>query len=172
MLALHQVQVRRLLREARGYLELEMPQHALEALNRIERPGTFLGQLLYLRGEALRFLERYAEAIEPLNLAAEHNPSNLDIYLALGWCLKRLDRLPQAIEALERAAKFEPHKAIVQYNLACYWSLARQKEPALAHLKRALKIDDRYRDSIGDESDFDPLRDDPDFQALVGKCKV
>ncbi|MBS0209056.1 MAG: hypothetical protein JSS27_08900 [Planctomycetes bacterium] len=32
---------------------------------------------------------------------------------------------------------------------------------------RAIEIQPEYRDAIGDERDFDPLRADPDFQALT-----
>ena len=167
MTALHQIRLRRILREASGYLELEMPRQALETLDRAEEPGTFRGQTSYLRGEALRALERYAEAIEPLREAAALTPSNLSVYFALGWCLKRDQRLPEAIEALETAEKIAPEEALIHYNLACYQSLAGRKAAALACLSHALRLDARLRDNIGDETDFDPLRNDPDFRALI-----
>jgi hypothetical protein len=56
---------------------------------------------------------------------------------------------------------------VVQYNLACYWSLAGGKRRALDYLARALALDSRYRDMVHDERDFDPIRSDPEFQALA-----
>lgn len=163
----NRIRLQRILREVEGYLEIEMPQAALDALDRIKEPGTFRGQQLYLTGEALRALERYSEAIGPLEKAADLQPSNLRIWLALGWCHKRTGRLDLAIEALERAEEVAPEEAVVPYNLACYWSLAGKKDQALTYLSRAIAMDPEFRDRIHAESDFDPIRSDPEFRALT-----
>jgi tetratricopeptide (TPR) repeat protein len=163
----HRIRQQRILREAEGYLELHMPQGALDVLARMKEPGTFRGQQLYLTGEALRALEQYQEALAPLEEAADLLPSNIQVWLALGWCRKRTGRLDLAIQALEHAEEVEPNEGLVQYNLACYWSLAGKKQRALAYLSRAIAIDPHYRDLIGDEADFDPIRSDPDFRALT-----
>jgi Flp pilus assembly protein TadD len=94
-------------------------------------------------------------------------PSNLRVWLALGWCHKRNGRLDLAIEALQQAEEVAPSEAVVPYNLACYWSLAGNKDQALTHLSRAIAMDPEFRDRIGDEPDFDPLRSDPEFRALT-----
>jgi tetratricopeptide (TPR) repeat protein len=156
-----------LLREAEGYLELGLPQSALNVLDRMGEPGTYGSRQLYLRGEAYRAQDRFAEAIAALEEAAERTPSKIDIYLALGWCYKRTGRLDLAIESLEKGLEVEPGTAILHYNLACYWSLSGGKDQALTYLSEALRIDAHYRDLIAGETDFDPLRGDPDFQALL-----
>lgn len=163
----NRIRLQRILREVDGYLELGMAQTALDTLARIREPGTFRGQQLFLSGRALRDLERYQEAIEPLEQAAEILPSNLDIYLILGWCYKRSARLNKAIEALQRGEEVAPDDATIQYNLACYLSLAGQKHEAVAHLARAIAIAPDCRDMIGSEPDFDPIRSDPEFLALT-----
>ncbi len=144
-----------------------MPLTALEVLNRMKEPGTFRGQQLYLTGEALRALQRYQDALAPLQQAADLLPSNLRVWLALGWCYKRNNQLDLAIEALQRAEEVAPNEAVVPYNLACYWSLAGNKDQALNNLSRAISMDPNFRDLINDESDFDPLRSDPEFRALT-----
>jgi tetratricopeptide (TPR) repeat protein len=163
----NRVRIQRMLREAEGYLELNMPQIALDLLSRLTDPGTFRGQKLYLTGEAFRALERHADAIAVLEQAADLLPSNVHVWLALGWCRKRTGRLDLAINALERAEEATPEEAIVHYNLACYWSLAGKKQRALAYLARAISINSNYRDLILDEPDFDPIRSDPQFRALT-----
>ena len=72
-----------------------------------------------------------------------------------------------AIESLEEALAVEPNDALVHYNLACYWSLAKNKRQALAFLSRAIDLKDHYRTLVAAEPDFDPIRSDPAFQALV-----
>lgn len=168
MSARNRIRLQKLLRESEGYLELNLPQHALDVLARMEEPGTFKGQKHYLTGEAQRALERYPEAIANLEQAADLLPSNVHVWLALGWCRKRTGRLDLAIEALERAQEVDPKQAVVHYNLACYWSLAGKKARALEYLGRAISLEPRYRDLVGEEADFDPIRSDPDFQALTG----
>ena len=167
LLASNRVRIQRSLREAEGYLELSMPRTALDLLARLSDPGTFRGQKLYLTGEALRALDRHAEAIDALEEAADLLPSNIHVWLALGWCRKRTGRIDLAIGALERAEEVSPEEAIVHYNLACYWSLLGKKQRSLAYLSRAISLDSNYRDLLVDEPDFDPIRSDPEFRALT-----
>lgn len=164
----NRIRYQRLLREAEGYLELGLPRLAIEALDRMGEPGTFKGKQLYLMGEALRAQGRFSEAIEALEASAEKAPSKIDIYLALGWCRKRTGRLDLAVEALEKALEVDPNAPILHYNLACYWTLAGDKAHALSYLGEALRRDGDYRELINSETDFDALRNDPDFQSLIG----
>ena len=91
--------------------------------------------------------------------------------MAMAWCYKRTDQLPKAISAMERAYRIAPQESIVLYNLACYWSLAGNKTQCLSWLGRALRMNTVLLDLIATESDFDPLRHDPDFQHLVNLVK-
>lgn len=161
------IRIAQILREAEGYLELSLPRQALAALERAESSGLMNSHGLYLRGEALRELQQYAAAILPLTQAAELAPSNVHIWLAIGWCQKRNGRLDLAIEALQQAAEIDSQQAIISYNLACYWCLANNKRQALEHLARAFDLDPNYRDLVPNEHDFDGLRSDRDFQSLV-----
>jgi len=165
--ARNQIRLRQIERHAEGYLELGMAEHALDVLDRLGDAANLSPHCLYLRGEALRELGRYEEALRPLRRASEADPDNIHVWLAIGWCHKRTARVDLAIKALDRALEGEPANALIQYNLACYLSLAGQKQRALAHLSQALALDSRYRTLVHDEPDFDPIRSDPEFQALT-----
>jgi Flp pilus assembly protein TadD len=153
--------------QAEGYLELGMASHALALLERWGEGDALPEHVLYLKGQVLRELGRYREALEPLTRAAHCNPDNVSAWLALGWCYKRTGKLDRAIESLEEALSVEPNDALVHYNLACYWSLARNRKQALAYLAKAFDLQDEFRSLVADEPDFDSLRSDPAFQALV-----
>ena len=56
---------------------------------------------------------------------------------------------------------------VVLYNLSCYYALAGQKTQALSWLARALRMDADLRRLIPDETDFDPIRNEPEFIKLV-----
>ncbi len=88
--------------------------------------------------------------------------------MALGWCYKRIGRIDLAIESLEEAKSSKPNLAIIHYNLACYWSLAKNKSRALSeYLAHAFQIDPDYRELVHREHDFDPIRDDPEFRQMT-----
>ena len=163
-----------ILQQAEGYLELDMPEHALTALDRLAQrasieagESSLASHAWYLRGEALRCMDRYDEALGALEKAARFAPENSHVHLARGWCYKRTGQLQRAIDSLEQALQNDPDDALVVFNLSCYWSLAGQKGLALSFLARALEIDPSYRDRIEDERDFDPIRSDRGFQSLT-----
>ena len=159
--------LRRTIEEAEGYLELGMNEHALRAL---QRRGALVhgnGRACYLLGDTLRCLARFEEALLPLQRSADLLPDDIHVLMALAWCYKRTGQLGKAIESLERATQIDASEAVLHYNLACYWSLARNRSLALKYLSSALEIDVNLRDLIGSEPDFNPIRNDPDFIALT-----
>jgi len=161
------VRIRRQLDEAEGYLMLEMPRNALRILE--SRPDwplmTF--EASFLKGEALRCLNRHREALACLEEAAALRPDDVAVAPAQGWCYKRTNRLAEAVDALERASRQEPENALIHYNLACYWSVAGNAPRALEELATALRLKPEMRRLIADEDDFDRLRGDSAFEGLV-----
>jgi len=179
----NRIRRQQLLRQAEGYLELitlygerwtcaaavldTLATRAIETLERIDNPGGMKAQILFLRGQALRAMERFTDAVPSLREAAEYEPQNVHIRLALAWCYKRCRRLDLAIETLEEALEAEPEMAIVHYNLACYWSLAGNPKLAVSFLSQAFELQPDYREHVIREHDFDPIRNHPYFQALT-----
>jgi tetratricopeptide (TPR) repeat protein len=82
------VKALRRLTAADGYLDLGMAEHALQELAAIEEPGPLEAAVLYIEGEALKSLERYSEAIDRLQRAAELIPApyNRPAWLSLSEC--------------------------------------------------------------------------------------
>ena len=158
----------RLLEAARGYLTLEMPDHALRELRRIDSSEEDLFDLCQLKGESLRQKKEHEEALAVFSRALEERPDDLTVLMGMAWCFKRTDQLPHAISTIEQAYQASPKQPIVLYNLSCYFSLAGDKAQALSWLGRALRMEPSLRELIPDESDFDPLRNDPDFQFVIG----
>ena len=81
--------VRRLF-AAEGYLELQLPERAIQELDRIEEAGVLAPYASFLRGQAFRRLERYEEAINPLHEAARTIPApwNGQAWRDLGDCFR------------------------------------------------------------------------------------
>lgn len=75
---------------AEGFLELGMYDHALQELDSIEDRSDCAGPWLYLRGQSLQAMERYDEAIDSLNQAAQlfPFPHSKHIWHALSECCR------------------------------------------------------------------------------------
>jgi hypothetical protein len=73
-----------------------------------------------------------------------------------------------AIATAKPAVEAHPEFAGPLYNLACVESLAGHTEDAFAHLGQAVEQSPQFRDLAREDSDFDPIRDDPRFAELVG----
>lgn len=96
----------RRLAAAEGYLELEMPTYALAELDLVPDPGPFEPIAQLFRGEALQAQEKYAEAIQPLNRAAQMfpKPFNQRAFMALSNCYRHEGQDALADEAAAAAA--------------------------------------------------------------------
>jgi tetratricopeptide (TPR) repeat protein len=73
----------------------------------------------------------------------------------------------QAAEELSEAHEQFPDDAGVLYNLACAESMAGRKGEALVHLREAVDLDGDFRGLAEKDTDFDPIRDEPDFPSAV-----
>jgi tetratricopeptide (TPR) repeat protein len=163
----HRMQLDGASREAEGYLELGMASQALGSLQRRGKLVHADAHACYLLGEALRELDRHREAVYPLERSAKLDPTPTETWLALGWCYKRSGQLDQAVASLEQAVRRTPDDALVNYNLACYYSLAGRNLEALRRLKRAFDLDRTFRSMVTGEPDFAPMQSDPGFRMLL-----
>lgn len=90
---------------AEGYLEIGMPTYAIAELNRVAEAGPFEPIVQLFRGEALQAQEKFADAIAPLNRAAEMFPSpfNQRALMALSNCYRHQGQDRLADEAVAAA---------------------------------------------------------------------
>ena len=73
-----------------------------------------------------------------------------------------------AVGIIETLLAERPDDPRVLYDLACFESLAGRADDSLGHLRRSIELDPEYRDYARDDEDFDPIRADPRFGALLG----
>jgi tetratricopeptide (TPR) repeat protein len=74
-------------------------------------------------------------------------------------------------EAAERGRELvetHPEYPVLLYNVACCESLAGQTAEATEHLAQAIERSDNSRSLAAEDPDFDPIREDPAFVALMG----
>ena len=152
---------------AQGFLMLDLPDQALRELDQIDDASEQAFHYHLLRGEALRAKSEHRRALDQFLQAHAIDGTDLSPLMGMAWCYKRVDRLDQSIDTLRLAYESHPEVPVVLYNLACYYSLAGEKELALSWLGRALRMDRSFINLVPNEADFDPLRNDPDFAHLL-----
>jgi tetratricopeptide (TPR) repeat protein len=84
--------------------------------------------------------------------------------------LRPLYESGQYAEAADRGRELieaHPEYANVIYNVACCESLAGRTDEAIEHLRLAIDRAERFRSFAAEDSDFDPIRDEPTFKELV-----
>jgi hypothetical protein len=74
----------------------------------------------------------------------------------------------EAADRGQELIKAHPEYPALIYNVACCESLAGRATVAIEHLRLAIERADRFRSLAAEDSDFDPIRDDPAFSELVG----
>jgi tetratricopeptide (TPR) repeat protein len=71
----------------------------------------------------------------------------------------------------ERALELEPDESMLLYNVGCVFSLAGEIDRALDCIEKSVRSGLSYLDWLKQDSNLDPLRDQPRFQALLAQQK-
>jgi non-specific serine/threonine protein kinase len=134
----------------------------VQAILLIEMPLKRLGRLDEARAsqrEGIRRAERRLE-LDPHDSRA----------LSLGAvALVEEGEVDRALEWARRALASGPDETIVLTNVACMYARAGMKEEALSCLEKMFGRGIGKRDWIDNDPDYDPLRDDPRFQAMLAR---
>ena len=144
--------------------------HAVFELDgeRVDAPA---GTLVFARPGVKR--TAFAEEPETTLIALGGTPGQA--YEPDGWelwaPLRPLYEKGEYAEVADRARELvdaNPEYADLFYNLACVESLAGRPTDAVDHLRHAITMSERFRAYAKDDSDFDPIRDEPAFKELIG----
>ena len=82
--------------------------------------------------------------------------------------LYELGKYADAAAKGRKLIEVRPDQAYLYFNTACCESLAGQTAEAIEHLRQAVDRWDGCREMAKHDSDFDAIRDDRAFQAVVG----
>jgi hypothetical protein len=114
----------------------------------------------------------YAEEPETTILAVGATPGKA--YTPTGWelwapvgRLYQEGRYEEAADQGRDLAAAHPQYPELLYNTACCESLAGRSADAIEHLRLAIEASEVVRSYLATDTDLDPLREEPDFQALL-----
>jgi hypothetical protein len=105
-------------------------------------------------------------------IALEGTPGRA--YEARGWelwaplaPLYEAREFAQVADRLGALVAASPQYPMLFFNLACAESLCGRTSDALDHLRHAIEMSEEFRHSARDDSDLDPIRDEPAFKQLI-----
>ena len=123
----------------------------------------------YGRGVALFDLGRNEEAITSYDEAIAINSYKHEAWSNRGNALFDLGRNEEAIASYEEAIAIKSDYYQAWYNKACCYALWSRVETAIENLERAIELNLKYREKAKTDADFDSIRQDERFRALVGE---
>ena len=122
----------------------------------------------YGLGNMYRTLNRIDEAIAEYQTAIELDPMDAVTRTSLAGCLRKLGCEAEAAEHLKIARELIAKEN--EYNRACFEAICGNVDEALALLKVALEKKQTNLAWARRDPDFDNIRSDPGFKALVGEA--
>ncbi len=97
-----------------------------------------------------------------------YEPEGFELWAPLAP-LYQAGKYAEAADRGREVSEANPEYTGLLYNVACCESLAGRTEDAIEHLRLAIERSDRFRSLAAGDSDFDPIRDDAAFKALVDR---
>ena len=119
------------------------------------------------KGNALAGLGRHQEAIECCDRVLAIKPDHFSAWGIRGIALCNLGRFEEAQASYDEVLELQPKNNYTIYKKACCYALQGDVANALAYLQRAMALYPECQAMAQTDSDFDSLRQHPDFQALV-----
>jgi tetratricopeptide (TPR) repeat protein len=120
------------------------------------------------RGIVLSNLGRSEEALTSYDKALEFKPDRYETWNNRGVALGNLGRYEEEIASYDKVLELKPDCPDAFYNKACCYTLQTNTEAAIANLSRAIALSPgKYREMAKTDSDFDSIRDNEQFNALV-----
>lgn len=145
---------KQVLRAASGWLELGMPEDALEELGSLTGDEREDKRALELKLAAQMAKEYWNEASETARLLCTQAVDEPDYFLSAAFCLHETGDTEEARKWLLRGPQVLHEMAVFHYNMACYLWVLGEKERAKNHLAKALDMDESFLESAKADKDL------------------
>ena len=149
-------------------LHLERYEEALISCERAFKIDSKNDQALNNQALALSLLKNFEKAITAIDEAINLKPQEVLYRANRGIILARYGQYTEALADCEQAIKQNPKHEIGYYGKACCYALQGEIGQAIDNLQKAIDITPRRsRNEAKHNPDFDSIRDDERFRALM-----
>lgn len=111
--------------------------------------------------------KKYKEGVNEAEELLKKYPNNPDVYEYLGMNKFHVGYQKEGIELVKKSISLSTTKYREYYNLACLYSLSNNKKLAIETLKKALKLNSKYRKDIIKDEDFNNIKNSKEFKEIL-----
>jgi tetratricopeptide (TPR) repeat protein len=150
---------------------------ALSKLGRLEEAYASSKQALKIKpddhhswknqGFTLWKLGRLEEAVASYDKSLEIKPDSYEAWNNRGIALGNLGRYEEAVASYDKSLEIKPDNDAAWYNKAYTYALQGHVDQAIENLQQAINLNPEYREMAKTDLDFDKIRDDQQFKALI-----
>jgi len=123
----------------------------------------------YENGKIYNAKDDYNEAIHHINKAIELNPKYFDALYVRGGAYYNIGKYDEAIADYSKVIKIKPDTDAAYYFRALAYSKQGNKKNAIRDLSKAIQMDKFYAILADSPSNFEDMKNDPDFKKLISK---
>jgi len=127
---------------------------------------------LVARAIALLHLGHKDEALRRFERAAELHPDNVSAKTSLGWAYGLAGETAKARKVIEQLEAMAGTRYVSPLKIGSVAAGMNDRDLAFAQLEKAYGVRDPNLPFIGEESDYDPIRDDPRFRDMLKRLKL
>jgi tetratricopeptide (TPR) repeat protein len=122
---------------------------------------------LYEKARDLHRSGRLQEAMRLYRKTLSLDPNYMDALNNLGVIYIQSRMYPAARESFAKAIRLKPDYVDPHYNLACLDALQGRLRQSLAHLKKAVSLDQSVKEWAIKDADLRNLRGVPEFEKII-----
>lgn len=133
---------------------------AADELEAIAFTDRLLPEVLLARVELYVAAKQWSMVVDLARVLTKQRPEEERPWIALAYALRKQKQIAEARDVLLAAALLRGiTSAILNYNLACYYSPLGDQETAKDRLSRACKMDKTWKEAALDDRDLEALWD-------------
>jgi predicted Zn-dependent protease len=152
--------LKRLRQEVEGYLELDLPELADEAIADLSGRATDHPLVLDARLAVLMHRKSWPEAVEAGLTGCAAVPGRPGFFIHTAFCLHEMGRTEEAHLLLLSGPAALRKEPLYHYNMSCYLAVLGKAGEARQHLNEAFRLDESLRSFARSDRDLKGLWDE------------
>jgi tetratricopeptide (TPR) repeat protein len=145
---------KQVIRAAAGWLELGMPDDALDELNALDGDDRSDRKVLELKLAAQMAKGYWNDGAGTALELCEQAVDDPDFFLSAAYCLHEAGKTEEARKCLLDGPAVLQEFPVYHYNMACYLWMLGVKDDAKLHLAKAVGMDDSFLESARSDRDL------------------
>ena len=130
-----------------------------------------LGFILKDNGQEEKGNEVYRRGLENVKKHLDANPEDSRALYLGSSALIDIGETEKGLKWAMRAVSIDPDDSYIIYGIACNYSRLGEIDEAIYYLEKASRNGFAHWEWVENDTDLDPIRDDPRFEAIIDRMK-